>query len=146
MSTGKVFAASTNGSVNSSIFKDFLGKLKQFIQENEETTLDRLIVIMDNAVTHRSNIIREYFKENDMKVVYIPPYMPELAPIERLFSILKHSVLKRSIGKLINLRSEEADKIINKSIRNIDASIIQRLWHTFTEELNNAIDYIDQHT
>ena len=81
-----------------------------------------------------------------MKVVYIPPYMPELATIERLFSILKHSVLKRSIGKLINLRSEEAEKIINKSIRNIDASIIQRLWHTFTEELNNAIDYIDQHT
>ena len=72
---------------------------------------------MDNAATHRSKVIYENFKDNDMRVVYIPPYMPELAPIERLLSILKHLVLKNSRGKLVNLKLNEADKMISKSIR-----------------------------
>ena len=101
---------------------------------------------MDNAVTHRSKPMHEYFKENDIRVVYIPPYTPELAPIERLFSVLKHSVLKRSIGRLVDLKSQEADKILSKSILTFDASTIRRLWRTFTTELTCAIDYIDQHT
>ena len=145
-STGKVFAASTNGSVNTLIFKDFLDKLKQFIKEYEDSTLDQWIIVMDNAVTHRSKPMHEYFKENDIRVVYIPPYTPELAPIERLFSVLKHSVLKRSIGRLVDLKSQEADKILSKSILTFDASTIRRLWRTFTTELTCAIDYIDQHT
>ena len=37
---------------------------------------------MDNAATHKSKMIYEYFKDNDMIVVYIPPYMPELALIK----------------------------------------------------------------
>ena len=81
----KVLAASTNGSVNTSIFKDFLDKLKHFIQEHEETTLDKWIIIMDNAATHRSKKIHEYFKENNMRVAYIPLYMPELPQLKDYF-------------------------------------------------------------
>ena len=85
------------------------------------------LIIMDNASTHKSKVIYKIFKDNDMRVVCIPPYMPELAPIERLFSILKHLVLKKSRGKLINLKLNEADKMISKSIRSIDAWTVQRL-------------------
>ena len=75
---------------------------------------------MDNASMHRSKTIYKCFKDNHMRVVYIPPYIPELAPIERLFSILKHLTMKRSRRKLINLKLNEADKMINKAIQSID--------------------------
>ena len=98
-SNGKVFAASTNGSVNTSIFIEFLKKLKEFIEIHDRTTIDRCMIILDNAVTHRSKKLQEYIKENNVRLAYIPPYMPELAPIEKLFAKLKHSVLRNSIGR-----------------------------------------------
>ena len=143
-STGKVLSASTEGSVNASLFKVFLIKLKQFIQEYEEIDFDQWIIMMDNAATHRSKVIYEYFKDNDMKVVYIPPYMTELAPIKRLLSILKHLVLRNSKGKLVNLKLNEADKMISKSIRSIDAWTVQMLSHTFVSELDSTIYSIFQ--
>ena len=130
----KVLSASTEESVNASLFKVFLIKLKQFIQEYEEITFDQWVIMMGSAATHRNKVIYKYFKDNDMRVVYIPPYMPELAPIERLFSILKYLVLKNSRGKLVNLKLNEADKMISMSIRSIDAWIVQRLWHTIVSE------------
>ena len=108
--TVKVLFASTMESVNTSLFKVFLIKLKQFIQEYEETTFGQWIV-KDNNVNHRGKVIYEYFKNNDIRMVFIPPFMPELAIIERLFSIIKHIVLKNSRGKLVNLKLKEADKM-----------------------------------
>ena len=99
MSNGKVFAANTNGSVNTSIFIEFLKKLKEFIEIHDRTTIDRCMIILDNAMTHRSKKLQEYIKEDNVRLAYIPPYMPELAPIEKLFAKLKHSVLRNSIGR-----------------------------------------------
>ena len=113
-SNGKVFAASTNGSVNTSIFIEFLKKLKEFIEIHDRTTINRCMIILDNAVTHRSKKLQEYIKENNVRLAYIPPYMPELVPIEKLFAKLKHSVLRNSIGRRINWQSEEADKLFKK--------------------------------
>ena len=100
--------------------------------------------MMDSASGYRSKMIYEYFKNNDMRVVYIPPYMPELTPIERLFSILKHLVLLNSRGKLVNLKLNKADKMISKFIRSIDAWTVQMLWHTFVNELDSTIYSIFQ--
>ena len=143
-SNRKVFAASTNGSVNTSIFIEFLKKLKEFIEIHDRTTIDRCMIILDNAVTHRSKKLQEYIKENNVRLAYIPPYMPELALIEKLFAKLKHSVLRNSIGRCINWQSEEADKLFKKWIRNIDKYMIARLWSTFTFELYSSIDFIDK--
>ena len=143
-SSGKIFAASIDGSGTAFLFEIFLIKLKQFIEEHEQTTLDQWIILMDNASTHRSKTIYKCFKDNHMRVVYIPPYMPELAPIERLFSILKHLTMKRSRGKLINLKLNEADKMINKAIQSIDTWAVQRLWQTFVSEVDNTVDSIFQ--
>ena len=141
---GKVFAASTNGSVNTSIFIEVLKKLKEFIEIHDRTAIDRFMIILDNAVTHRSKKLQEYIKENNVRLAYIPPNVPELTPIEKLFAKLKHSVVRNSIGRWINWQSEEADKLFKKWIRNIDKYMIARLWSTFTFEIYSSIDFIDK--
>jgi transposase len=44
---------------------------------------------MDNASFHRSNGIEEMCTEAGVKLVYLPPYSPDLESIEESFSQLK---------------------------------------------------------
>jgi len=47
------------------------------------------IVIMDNLRAHKAAGIREAIEQAGAQVVYLPPYSPDLAPIEPCWSKLK---------------------------------------------------------
>jgi transposase len=49
---------------------------------------------MDNAPVHHGGRIAELCDRFDVLLVYLPPYSPDLNPIEKVFSVLK-SQLKR---------------------------------------------------
>lgn len=44
---------------------------------------------MDNASFHRSELLAEMCAEAAVKLVYLPPYSPDLNPIEDFFAELK---------------------------------------------------------
>lgn len=50
---------------------------------------------MDNASFHHSDRIKELCSEAGVKLLYLPPYSPDLNPIEEFFSELK-SYIKRN--------------------------------------------------
>jgi len=50
------------------------------------------IVIMDNASIHKSPKIREAIEKAGCKLVYQPPYSPDLNPIEHFWSHLKQKI------------------------------------------------------
>ncbi|KAG0430810.1 Transposable element Tc1 transposase [Dictyocoela muelleri] len=61
------------------------------------------IFIMDNVPFHKSTIIREWFSINGVHNLYIPPYSPELNPIEEVFSMVKskyNAIKPRAITKI----------------------------------------------
>ena len=47
------------------------------------------VVIMDNASYHKSMELKELFKLNNIELMYLPPYSPELNPIEKLWGLAK---------------------------------------------------------
>jgi transposase len=47
------------------------------------------IVIMDNLAAHKVAGIREAIEARGASLLYLPPYSPDLNPIERLFAKLK---------------------------------------------------------
>ena len=52
-----------------------------------------LIVVLDNASLHRSRYVQEAIPElwkRGVYLYYLPPYSPELNPIERVFRTRKH--------------------------------------------------------
>lgn len=51
---------------------------------------------MDNAVIHKSKIIRETIENYNNHFIYSVPYHPETNIIEELFSQLKHYIKKES--------------------------------------------------
>jgi transposase len=48
------------------------------------------IVVMDNLGSHRSAAIRQMIRAAGARLWYLPPYSPDLNPIEQTFSKIKH--------------------------------------------------------
>lgn len=61
------------------------------------------IVVMDNLSSHKSEAVREIVEEAGARLLYLPPYSPDLNPIEQAFAKLKahlRNAAERSIPAL----------------------------------------------
>ncbi len=47
------------------------------------------IVVMDNLSSHKGERVRELIEERGCELLYLPPYSPDLNPIEEAFSKVK---------------------------------------------------------
>lgn len=47
------------------------------------------VVVMDNMATHHAKGVRQKIEEAGCKVLYLPPYSPDLNPIEKMWSKVK---------------------------------------------------------
>ncbi len=54
------------------------------------------VVVMDNLGAHRPKRVRELIEARGCELIYLPPYSPDLNPIEEALSKIKH--LLRKIG------------------------------------------------
>ena len=95
MSTDGIIAVDMHrGSVNSDVFIDFVrGSLIPNMQQYDGIAKSS-IVIMDNCSIHRTPEVIQHFREAGIVVIFLPPYSPDLNPIEELFSCIKY-YLKR---------------------------------------------------
>lgn len=50
------------------------------------------LVILDNLPAHKTAAVRTAFEQNQINYLYLPPYSPDLNPIENAFSKLKRLV------------------------------------------------------
>ena len=75
------------------------------------------IVVMDNLGSHKGRAKRELVRKAGARVWFLPPYSPDLNPIEQVFSKLKHLLRKAQkrkserawdcIGQLLSTFSPE---------------------------------------
>jgi putative transposase len=78
-------------SQNSLTFKHFLSNYIATLQQTE-----KYVFILDNAGFHKTNVIREYLERHAswISVEFIPPYSPELNPIETCWKVTKNNITK----------------------------------------------------
>ena len=55
------------------------------------------IVIMDNMRSHHVKKVAEILQKAKMQLLYLPPYSPDLNPIEKMWSKMKASMRKMKI-------------------------------------------------
>jgi transposase len=60
------------------------------------------VVVMDNLGAHRPKRVRELIEDSDCELIYLPPYSPDLNPIEESFSKIKR------IFRKVGARGKEA--------------------------------------
>jgi transposase len=73
--------------VNADTICDFLWQLRQANQGKY-----RVHLIWDNARYHQNGEVREFAKELGIKLHYLPPYSPNLNPVERVWKLMHESV------------------------------------------------------
>jgi len=56
------------------------------------------MVVMDNLSSHKGSRIRELIECRGCELLYLPPYSPELNPIEEAFAKLK-ALLRKAQGR-----------------------------------------------
>lgn len=76
-----------DGAYNRDIFMTFLESCnkKNIFQHSS-------IVVMDNARFHHCEEIKMYLLSKNVKIIYLPPYSPDLNPIENVFSTIKSTI------------------------------------------------------
>lgn len=87
--TGIVAMMYIESSVNGSIFK---GYIRQFLVPKLRVGQ---YVIFDNVGFHKSQEIIDLIKGAGARVVFLPPYSPDLSPIEKMWSKIKE-ILRRN--------------------------------------------------
>ena len=80
---GLIATLSVVGSVDTTVFLFYV----------QEILIPQLwvgaIVVMDNLPVHHAHVVREAIEEKGAKLVFLPPYSPDLSPIELCWSKLK---------------------------------------------------------
>jgi Transposase and inactivated derivatives len=70
------------------------------------------VVIMDNARYHHTKKVKALLKSKDCKLIYLPPYSPDLNPIEHFWFPLKNAI-RKLLDKGMDLM-KAAYNILNK--------------------------------
>jgi transposase len=86
---GVLFYRVFQGSTDSVIFEDFIEQLLQHCGCWPEP---KSVLVMDNASFHHSEGVKELCVRAGVKLVFLPPYSPDLNPIEEFFGDLKRFI------------------------------------------------------
>ena len=78
----------------------------------------KYVFILDNAGFHKTNVIRDLFEKHKhwISVEFIPPYSPELNPIETCWKVTKNAVTKSQHFKTIEIMQHVLENFWNKHI------------------------------
>lgn len=74
------------GTTDSAMYEDYI---EQLLQHCEPFPKPRSVLVMDNAFFHHTDRIKQMCRDAGVKLLYLPPYSPDLNPIEEFLAELK---------------------------------------------------------
>lgn len=84
--TGVRCSTVVDGAINGDVFEAFVEQV--LVPELRSSD----VVIMDNLSSHKRRRIRELIEATGAHLVFLPPYSPDLNPIEMIFAKVKQSL------------------------------------------------------
>jgi transposase len=119
--------------------KETIMDLLKDIREQNPTKI--IFLLIDNFSSHKADVVKNLAKELNIELCYLPPYSPQLQPIEKIWYKNKRDNMQYKIDKIKNFpkmnKEEKEDKlkeIVEKSFYNATKS--KTMWN---KVLNNYI-------
>lgn len=102
------------GTLNKELFSEYIKTqlVPSFSSDN--------ILLLDNSSVHKSKLVIKTLNDCGIKYLFLPPYSPDLNPIELLWSYVK-SILR----KLKARTSEKLESTINFALNNVPLNFIK---------------------
>ncbi|WP_184149109.1 IS630 family transposase [Sphingobium lignivorans] len=95
-----------DGPINGQLF---LAYVEQFLVP---TLVPGDIVIMDNLGSHKGQAVRKAIRAAGAKLLFLPPYSPDLNPIEQVFAKLK-LLLRKAAERTVEATWQRIGKLLN---------------------------------
>ena len=109
-----------NGPINGEAFRAYVET--QLVKTQLVKTLNPGdIVVLDNLGSHKGAMVRNFVRAAGARLFLLPPYSPDLNPIEQLFAKLKHwmrRAAQRSVETVHNAIANVLDAVTPKECRN----------------------------
>ena len=71
------------------------------------------IVVMDNLGSHKGKAIRRAIRAAGARLFFLPPYSPDLNPIEQVFAKLK-TLLRKANARTVEAVTEAIGKLLDE--------------------------------
>ena len=88
-------------------------------------------IILDQSGYHRSQLVKEEALKRDIVLHYLPPYSPNLNPIERLWKVMNENVRNNVFFKSVKHFKESVCKFFDETILEIAHSLRGRINDNF---------------
>ena len=118
--------------INSESIILFMNKIKE--QYSESKTIH---LVVDQAGYHKAKLVKDEAIKLHINLVYLPPYSPNLNPIERLWKVMNEKVINNKFFKSAKDFRDEINKFFNEILPDIGASLGARINDNF-QRLNTA--------
>jgi len=110
--------------VNSESIQQFLTQLR----DNEDS--NRVLhLVLDGAAYHRANAVKDKAKSLNIELHYLPPYSPNLNPIERLWKVMNEHAR--------NNKYFESAKAFRSAIDNFFANTLPKIADSLATRIND---------
>jgi len=97
--------------IKGSSVQDFLDDSKgksiaKFFEHVKEVNGDSraIVAVIDNFASHKSSIVRETIEKLDIYLVFLPPYSPDLNPIEFIWKSIKRVLSLQFVADLESMK------------------------------------------
>ena len=94
-------------------------------------------LILDGAGYHRAKDLKDKAMELNIKLHYLPPYSPNLNPIERLWKVMNEHVRNNQYFSTAKQFREQIDDFFQNTLPNIGDTLASRINDNF-QVLNPA--------
>ena len=111
-----------NALIGSMIYKETMESeffeewFREILLRDIEKLGKRVLIVMDNARFHRKNILEKIIKGTGHCLLFLPPYLPDLNPIEKLWANMKKK-LKEIAHNFNTLEEAVTSVLFNKLVQ-----------------------------
>ncbi|HFI0337434.1 TPA: IS630 family transposase, partial [Streptococcus suis] len=115
------------GGCNSDWMNEFLRQLSAAYPE------DYIILVMDNAIWHKSQTLNI---PKNIEFTFIPPYTPEMNPIEQVWAEIRKLGFKNKVFRTLNEVIDKLEEVIQTLTAYQLKSIVHRDWTSAIFDFN----------
>jgi len=118
--------------VNSETIQEFFSELR-----TENGSNKRIHLILDGAGYHRAKVVKDKADELNIELHFLPPYSPNLNPIERLWKVMNEHVRNNKYFATAKEFRNKIDEFFSQTLPKIGDILASRINDNF-QVLNSA--------
>ena len=108
--------------------------MKAFLEEiSQAYPDDYFLLVMDNAIWHKSSILEI---PSNIELAFIPPYTPEMNPIEQVWKEVRKRGLKNKAFQTLEAVIDKLQEVIQGLEKSVLKSTVSRQWTRLLFEIN----------